>query len=71
MLRPQALALQHSAPRYMPALALILHLIDGVAAGTGVPVSRAAAAQAAAWCEVGLEPRRSARGNGGVICRWV
>ena len=35
----------------MPALALIFHLIDGVDAGTRGPVSRAAAAQAAAWCE--------------------
>jgi len=35
----------------MPSLALILHLIDGVDAGPGGPVSRAAAAQAAAWCE--------------------
>jgi hypothetical protein len=29
---------------------LILHLIDGVDAGVGGPVSRAAAAGAAAWC---------------------
>jgi len=35
----------------MPALALIFHLIDGVDAGTRGPVSRAAVAQAAAWCE--------------------
>jgi len=35
----------------MPALALIVHLIDGVDAGTRGPVSGAAAAQAAAWCE--------------------
>ena len=35
----------------MPALALIFHLIDGVDAGTRGPLSRAAAAQAAAWCE--------------------
>src|SRR6266849_4655222 len=35
----------------LPSLALILHLIDSVDAGTGGPVSRAATAQAAAWCE--------------------
>ena len=35
----------------LPSLALIFHLIDSVDAGTGGPVSRAAAAQAAAWCE--------------------
>ena len=35
----------------MPSLALLLHLIDGVDAGTCGPVSGAAAAQAAAWCE--------------------
>ncbi len=35
----------------MPSLALIVHLIDGVDAGTSGLVSCAAAAQAAAWCE--------------------
>ena len=35
----------------MPSLALIGHLIDGVAGGTTGPVSRAAAARAVAWCE--------------------
>src|SRR4029453_1559051 len=34
----------------MPSLALILHLIDGVDAGVGGPVSGAAAERAAAWC---------------------
>jgi hypothetical protein len=35
----------------MPSLALIGHLIDGVAGGPSGPVSRAAAARAVAWCE--------------------
>ena len=35
----------------LPALALIFHLIDGVDTGRRRPVSRTAAAQAAAWCE--------------------
>jgi len=35
----------------MPSLALIGHLIDGVAGGPPGPVSRAAAARAVAWCE--------------------
>lgn len=34
----------------MPSLALIGHLIDGVAGGPTGPVSRAAAARAVAWC---------------------
>jgi Protein of unknown function (DUF3987) len=34
----------------MPSLALILHLIDGVDAGVGGPVSGVAAERAAAWC---------------------
>jgi hypothetical protein len=34
----------------MPALALILHVIDGVDAGVGGPVSGVAAERAAAWC---------------------
>ena len=47
----------------MPALALIFHLIDGVDAGPRGPVSRAAAAQAAAWCEyLAAHARRLARG---------
>ena len=35
----------------MPSLALIVHLIDGVDAGTRGPISGAAADRAAAWCE--------------------
>ncbi len=35
----------------LPSLALIFHLIDGVDTGRRGPVSGAAAAQAAAWCE--------------------
>ena len=35
----------------LPSLALLFHLIDGVDTGRRGPVSRAAAAQAAAWCE--------------------
>jgi hypothetical protein len=35
----------------MPSLALLGHLIDGVAGGPPGPVSRAAAARAVAWCE--------------------
>ena len=35
----------------MPSLALILHLIDGVDAGVGGPVSGVAAERAAAWCQ--------------------
>ena len=35
----------------MPSLALLFHLIDGVDTGRRGPVSGAAAAQAAAWCE--------------------
>ncbi|MGH7412915.1 MAG: DUF3987 domain-containing protein [Candidatus Rokuibacteriota bacterium] len=35
----------------MPSLALIGHLIDGVAGGPTGPVSQAAAARAVAWCE--------------------
>jgi CubicO group peptidase (beta-lactamase class C family) len=35
----------------MPSLALLLHLIDGVAAGTSEPVSRGAAEKAIAWCQ--------------------
>jgi hypothetical protein len=35
----------------MSALALILHLIDGVDAGVGGPVSGMAAERAAAWCQ--------------------
>jgi hypothetical protein len=42
-------------PRLMPSLALILHLIDGVDAGIGGPVSGVAAERAAAWCRY-LEP---------------
>jgi hypothetical protein len=34
----------------MPALALILHLIDGVDAGVGGAVTGVAARRAAAWC---------------------
>jgi hypothetical protein len=34
----------------MPALALILHVIDGVDTGVGGPVSGVAAERAAAWC---------------------
>jgi putative DNA primase/helicase len=34
----------------MPTLALILHVIECVAEGTGGPVSQAAAARAVAWC---------------------
>jgi Protein of unknown function (DUF3987) len=34
----------------MPALALILHVIDGVDTGVGGPVSGVAAEHAAAWC---------------------
>ena len=36
----------------LPSLALIVHLIDSVEAGTGGPVSRAAAERAVAWCLV-------------------
>src|SRR5713101_546036 len=35
----------------LPALALLVHLIEGVDTGRRRPVSRTAAAQAAAWCE--------------------
>src|SRR3989441_2599093 len=35
----------------LPSLALLFHLIDGVDTGRRGPVSGAAAAQAAAWCE--------------------
>jgi hypothetical protein len=35
----------------MPALALLLHLIDGVDAGVAGPVSGMAAERAAAWCQ--------------------
>jgi hypothetical protein len=35
----------------MPALALILHVIDGVDTGVGGPVSGVAAERAAAWCQ--------------------
>jgi hypothetical protein len=35
----------------MPSLALIGHLIDGVAGGPTGPVSGGAAARAVAWCE--------------------
>jgi len=35
----------------LPSLALLFHLIDGVDTGRRGPVSCAAAAQAAAWCE--------------------
>ncbi len=35
----------------LPSLALIVHLIDSVEAGTGGPVSRAAAERAVAWGE--------------------
>jgi putative DNA primase/helicase len=35
----------------LPSLALLFHLIDGVDTGRRGPVSRVAAAQAAAWCE--------------------
>ncbi len=35
----------------LPSLALIVHLIDSVEAGTGRPVSRAAAERAVAWGE--------------------
>jgi len=38
----------------LPSLALLFHLIDGVAAGTGGPVSRAAAAQASASGSFGM-----------------
>ena len=34
----------------MPALALIVHLIDGVDAGLSGPVARGAAERAAGWC---------------------
>ena len=36
----------------LPSLALIVHLIDSVEAGTAGPVSRAAAERAVAWCLV-------------------
>jgi Protein of unknown function (DUF3987) len=50
----------------MPALALILHVIDGVDTGVGGPVSGVAAEHAAAWCRY-LEARsaRAARGRAG------
>ncbi len=44
----------------LPSLALLFHLIDGVDTGRRGPVSGAAAAQAAAWCEyLAAHARRS------------
>ena len=42
----------------MPSLALVVHLIDTVAAGGRGPVSRAAADTAVAWCEYLAAPAR-------------
>jgi phage/plasmid primase-like uncharacterized protein len=44
---------QHLAKfdKLFPALALILHIIDGVAKGVCGPINRDAALRAAAWCE--------------------
>jgi hypothetical protein len=44
---------QHLAKydKLFPALALILHLVDAVATGSGGPVTRQAALRASAWCE--------------------
>jgi len=56
-LEPGAVAAEDLTPEelpflsLLPALALIFHLIDGVDTGRRGPVSGAAAARAAAWCE--------------------
>jgi hypothetical protein len=49
----QPIIRQHLAKydKLFPALALILHLVDCAATGKRGPVSREAAARAAAWCE--------------------
>jgi len=48
----------------LPSLALLFHLIDGVDTGRRGPVSCAAAAQAAAWCEyLAAHARRLLRGR--------
>jgi Protein of unknown function (DUF3987) len=54
----------------MPALALILHVIDHVDTGVGGPVSGVAAERAAAWCRYLEAHARRLYATGRTGCAW-